>query len=111
MGRYPRGVEKDMEAIEHATAVLDQRLDVCMYVGTLLDNLGEVFEDYYVNGNAPSTIQAHKYWTQIEKAKKDISTTSKASYEAARALTAMRARLPGGQLPLMEEEGDEQDTD
>ena len=103
MGRYPKGIEKNMEALEHATAVLDARLNRCLYVGTLLSNLAEVFEDYYVNGNAPSAIQAHKYWTQIEKAKKEIAADSRDSHQAARALAAMRARLPGGQLPLMEE--------
>jgi len=104
MGRYPKGIEKNMAAIEHGQHALLVAIELCtdalVHNITLFSVSKERAEAEFRESRDPKDLARHD----------DFSRALKMSTEAFRALTDARARMEGGQLAFMEEGDGEGDS-
>ena len=92
MGRHPRKIELDMEALENAIAALMQDAEAKMYCTLLWSKVRTIFDDYYVDGRMPDERDIRRVLAEIKEAKRLEVSASTACHDARDGLVDMRAR-------------------
>ena len=99
MGRHPREIELDMEALEDAIAALMQDAEAKMYCSLLWSKVKTIFEQHYIDGWMPDSLEIRKVLAEIEEAKRLEAGASTSCHDARDGLVDMRARhYPQGKM-------------
>ena len=99
MGRHPREIELDMEALENASAALMIKLDACLYLIGYLSKVNTVLERYWLEDWMPDKLDIRKMLEENKEAQALVTSAAKVSDEASRELVDMRARhYPQGKM-------------